>query len=138
MKHAKIVNGVVDVISLTNPTGDKWVEVPDSVYSGFTDNGDGTFSAPPPLEPSTDPTDYPLCPFKFFTFLRRVGLSEAAVDNAIDSMEPDADLRNEHKERFRRAISYRRDNSLLVSLIPRVGKTPAEIDTAWLAAKDLR
>jgi len=137
MKHAIIVNGVVDVISLANPTGGGWVEVPDSVFAGFTDNGDGTFTAPPPPTPSTDPTDYPLNPFQFFTFLERIGLSEAAVDNAIDQVEADANERIKHKRRFRHATSYNRDHPLLVSLVSAVGKTPAEIDTAWMQAKDL-
>lgn len=84
-----------------------------------------------------DPDSYPLNPFQFFTFLERAGLSEAMVDDAIDTVEPDADMRITHKRRFRHASSYRRDHPLLISLISAVGKTPAEIDTAWMAAKAL-
>jgi len=138
MRHAKIVNGIVDVISLTNPTGDGWVEVPDSVFAGFTDNGDGTFTAPAPPAPSTDPADYPLNPFQFFSFFDEIGLTEEAVDTAIDAVEPDMSMRRQHKRRFRHATLYRRDHPLLVSLVSAVGKTPAEIDTAWMQAKDLR
>lgn len=93
------------------------------------------FRNPPP---STDPTDYPLNSSQFFTFLDRIGLSEAAVDAAIDSVEPNPNKRIEHKRRFRHASSYHRDNPLLVSLIPAVGKTPAQIDAAWMQAKDLK
>lgn len=94
-----------------------------------------TEPAPPP--PSTDPADYPLNPFQFFTFLEQIGLSETAVDAAIDQVTADTGKRIEHKRRFRHATSYRRDHPLLVSLVSAVGKTPAQIDIAWLVAKDL-
>lgn len=43
-KYASIVAGVVDSISFEENSG--WTEVPDDVFPGHTDNGDGTFSAP--------------------------------------------------------------------------------------------
>lgn len=84
------------------------------------------------------PNNHPLNPFQFFTLLEQIGLSEAKVDQAIDTVESNANERIKHKRRFRYATSYRRDHPLLVSLVPIVGKTPAEIDTAWMVAKDLK
>lgn len=84
------------------------------------------------------PNIHPLNPFQFFTFLEQIGLSEAKVDQAIDQVESDASERIKHKRRFRHATSYRRDHPLLNSLVSAVGKTPAQIDTAWMAAKDLK
>lgn len=46
--------------------------------------------------------------------------------------------RIENKRRFRHATSYSRDHPLLVSLVSAVGKTPAKVNTAWLAAKILK
>lgn len=89
------------------------------------------------LAAENDPANFPLNPFQFFTFIERIGLNEAAVDAAIDAVEPDANERIAHKRRFRHATSYRRDHPLLMSLVTAVGKTPAEIDTAWMEAKDL-
>jgi len=137
MKHAKIVDGVVDFISLTNPTGDEWVEVPDSVFARFTDNREVVSSIFRTFDQATDRTDYPLNPFQFFTFFDEIGLTEEAVDTAIDAIEPDASMRRQHKRRFRHATLYRRDHPLLVSLVSAMGKTPSEIDTAWLDAKEL-
>lgn len=83
------------------------------------------------------PQNFPLNPFQFFTFMDRIGLTEAMVDNAIDRATSDPNKRIEHKRRFRHASTFKRDHPLLVSLVLLVGKTEAEIDTAWLAAKDL-
>lgn len=50
MKFALIVNGIVDA-TYPNPR-EGLVEVPDDVFGGYIDNGDGTFTAPevPPFE----------------------------------------------------------------------------------------
>lgn len=129
MVHAIYIDGKVQGL-LRNPSPDvTTVETPD-------DHPDVVAFRNP--QPSNDPVDYPLNPFQFFTFLERIGLSEAAVDAAIDSIEPNPNKRIEHKRRFRHASSYHRDNPLLKSLIPAVGKTPAQIDAAWMQAKDLK
>lgn len=51
MKKARIIDGVVDAISLESE-GEGWVDCPDGVYAGHTFNG-STFSAPPPPAPPT-------------------------------------------------------------------------------------
>lgn len=84
------------------------------------------------------PNNHPLNPFQFFTFLEWMGLNEAEVDQAIDTVESNANERIKQKQRFRHATSYHHDHPLLVSLVSAIGKTPAEIDTAWMVAKDLK
>lgn len=84
------------------------------------------------------PNSRPLNSFQFFTFLEQIGLSETAVDAAIDQITTDIGKRIEHKRRFRHATLYRRNHPLLVSLVDAVGKTPAQIDTAWMAARELK
>ncbi len=137
MLKARIINDVVDAVSYAD-VDDAWVSVPEGVFAGFTDNGDGTFSAPIPPSPSTNPTDYNLNQFQFFNFLERLGVTEAAVDTAIDSIEANANTRSEHKRRFRHATRYHRDHPLLMSLISAIGKTPAEVDAAWMQAKEVK
>ena len=46
-RTAKVVDGVVDVISLTREADDEWIEVPENVYAGGLQQADGTFTAPP-------------------------------------------------------------------------------------------
>nr|WP_320141261.1 hypothetical protein [uncultured Cohaesibacter sp.] len=46
MKYALVIDGVVDTISFEQFFSD-WEPVPDDVFAGHIDNGDGTFSAPP-------------------------------------------------------------------------------------------
>lgn len=140
MKHAKIVDGVVDVISLTNPTEDGWVEVPDSVYAGFIDNGDGTYSAPAPPTPSTDPVDYPLNRMRFKAVLRSLerthGITIAAIEAAMDIVITDPEQNDIAKSKLHDSDRYHRDNPLFDLLKGAVGLTDADIDTAWMRAKD--
>lgn len=48
MRYAKVINGVVDVISEVDMSGQPgWEEVSDQVFGGFTKNADGTFTGFP-------------------------------------------------------------------------------------------
>jgi hypothetical protein len=47
MKYALIIDGTVDTVSFQEVEG--WVEIPDSVFGGFIQNQDGSFS--PPIAP---------------------------------------------------------------------------------------
>jgi hypothetical protein len=53
MKHALIIKGVVDTITLSGQQ-DGWVQVPDDVFGGFTQNADGAFSPPAVAPPSIE------------------------------------------------------------------------------------
>jgi hypothetical protein len=48
MKYALIIDGTVNTVSFQEVEG--WVEIPDSVFGGFSQNADGSFS-PPPTSP---------------------------------------------------------------------------------------
>ena len=58
MRGLKVKNSTVEKVAIFNtdtelPNG--WIEAPAGVGIGWADNGDGTFSAPPP-EPAPEPT----------------------------------------------------------------------------------
>ena len=70
MPFAVVINGVVDTVSFEDHSGDKaWVEIDESVFGGFIQHPDGTFS--PPESSDDNPvtiTDY-----------------ENAIQNLVDS-----------------------------------------------------
>ena len=47
MRYAKVIDNIV--VGITYPAQDGFIEVADSVCSGFIQSEDGSFSAPPPL-----------------------------------------------------------------------------------------
>lgn len=93
------------------------------------------YTPPPPPDPSTDPNDYPLQPFQFFALLGILGKTDS-VTAAIDAI-PDATQRAVAKAKFQHSLSFDRSDPLFASLAPAVGLTDAEIDTAWMQAKDI-
>jgi hypothetical protein len=52
MKYAKIVNGVVDAVSLFPQPDSSFVEVDEDVFAGFIQNKNGSFSQPEAIPPS--------------------------------------------------------------------------------------
>jgi hypothetical protein len=90
---------------------------------------------PEPVPPSTDPADYPLEPFQFYAMLDILGKT-AQVEAAIDGIQ-DTTQRAVAKAKFKHSTRFHRDNELFAMLAPAVGLTDAEIDAAWMAAKDI-
>jgi len=88
--------------------------------------------------PSTDPIDYPLNPAQFEAILSLIGITVDQIDAAIDSVITDAAANAFAKAKVRKATSYHRDNALFALLTPVMDVTAAEIDTAWMQAKDFR
>lgn len=84
---------------------------------------------------STDPIDYPLEPFQFFAMLEILGKT-GAVNTAIDAIT-DATERAVARSKFQHMKVFRRDNSLFTTLAPAVGLTDAQIDIAWMQAKEI-
>jgi len=87
---------------------------------------------------SADPTDYPLNPAQFDAILSLIGITVDQIDAAIDSVISDAVANAFAKAKVRKATSYNRDNELFGLLVPVMNITDAQIDAAWLQAKDLR
>ena len=54
MLGLKVKNGLVTNIAVFNTLPNGWIEAPDGVGIGWTDNGDGTFTAPPVPPPTAD------------------------------------------------------------------------------------
>lgn len=90
------------------------------------------------LAPSTNPVDYPLNPAQFEAILSLIGITVDQIDAAIDSVISDAVANAFAKAKVRKATSYNRDNELFGLLVPVMNITDAQIDAAWLQAKDLR
>lgn len=90
---------------------------------------------PPTAPPSTDPVDYPLEPFQFFAMLKKLGKTDV-VNTAIASIS-DQDTRHVAEAKFQHMKEFERDDPLFTTLAPAVGLTDAEIDAAWMQAKDI-
>ena len=133
-KKALIINGVVDSISMEEVEG--WVPVPGDVFAGFVENGDGTFSPPAPVAPSTDPNEYPLRNDQFRAALKLMGIALADIENAIDTVITDPLENAQAHGKVRGSHTYNRDHPLFTTLAPHMGLSDAQIDIAWMQAKD--
>lgn len=90
--------------------------------------------APEPVT-STNPVDHPLEPFQFYAMLDILQI-RSAVDAALKAITDNteravATAKFDHQKRFDR------DDPLIAKLAPAVGLTGAQIDTAWMQAKDI-
>jgi hypothetical protein len=98
---------------------------------------------PAPVPPSTDPADYPLEPFQFYAMLEIIGAQsdpvrdlEAEILAAIDAI-PDINTKAVARAKLKHTTLFHRDNPLFAQIAPTLGMGDAEIDTAWMAAKDI-
>lgn len=88
--------------------------------------------------PSTNPADYPLTKLQFEAALMALGVPLDAIDRAIDQAVTDNWQRAIAKSRVRNSFSYDRNHPLFSMLKGPLAKTDAEIDAAWMIAKDVR
>jgi hypothetical protein len=93
--------------------------------------------------PSTDPNDYRLEPFQFFAMLEIMGEAmdpvrdlKAEIETAIDAIE-DTTQRAVARAKYQHVTLFHRDNPLFAQLAPSLGLTDAQIDAAWMQAKDI-
>jgi hypothetical protein len=98
--------------------------------------------APAP-DPSTDPNDYPLQPFQFFAMLEIMGQGmdpardlNAEIGAAIDAI-PDTATRAVARAKYEHIEAFHRDNPLFAQLAPTLGLSDAEIEAAWMQAKEI-
>lgn len=87
--------------------------------------------------PAPSPLDYPLNPAQFDAILALLGITVEQIDAAIDTAINDPTHNAFAKAKVRKATAYRRENDLFALLGPIIGITDAQIDTAWMQAKDL-
>ena len=138
MKRVYVKNGMVVSIELNiKDESDKpnsYVVVDDlEVFGGYTDNENGTFSAPAP-DP-INPLDEPLNQVQFFTLLEfAFGKNEQDVVAVIESAISDPMQRIAAKNKFLKSVSYHRNNELFSILAPALGITNEQIDAAWAQA----
>ena len=93
---------------------------------------DDTWSS---VQTQEDPLDYPLLRWQFQAMIDLLG-KRTAIEQAIAALPTVAEqavatAKLTHSSRFRR------DDPLVSGLSAAVGMTPAELDAAWLQAKDL-
>ena len=88
--------------------------------------------------PSTDPVDYPLNPAQFEAIISILGVTIEQIDGAIDMAIADPVDNAFAKAKARKSTEYNRDNPLFALLGPLLSLTDAQIDAAWMQAKDLR
>jgi len=88
--------------------------------------------------PSTDPIDYPLNPAQFEAITSILGVTIEQIDGAIDMAIADPVDNAFAKAKARKSTEYNRDNPLFALLGPLLSLTDAQIDAAWMQAKDLR
>lgn len=135
MKYALVINGAVDTISF-EPQIEPWVEVPDDIFAGFTQNEDGTFSAPPPAPPPV-PTSLSfaqlliglvseqwISEFEGEQWLQ--GVLPPQVTTLIETLPPEQQFAA--KARASRPSEVLRADPMVVALGAAQGKTPEELD----------
>lgn len=136
MKFALIIKGVVDAISF-EPQEEPWIEVSDDVFAGFIQNGDGTFSAPPPA-PAPVPASISFAQLLIGLVTEKwiseadgegwlTGTLPAAVMAVISALP--AEQQFAAKARALRPSEVLRADPLVAAMGAAAGKTPAEIDT---------
>lgn len=136
-KYAEIKNGVVVGISYEKNSG--WPEVPDTVFPGDIDNGDGTFSRPTPPAPTSEEVRAAMPSLTARQF--RLGLLDAdrtfaQVEAAIAAI-PDEIAREKAMVEWEYAATFNRLHPLVVDLSGALGFTPEEVDTLWQSALNL-
>lgn len=130
MKFAFIKNNRVETIYFSKPKNIDVKEVPDDVFSGFIDNGDGTYSAPP-AAPAVPATETLINRVQFKSMLAILGKSIDDVMNAIDAVISDETQNTIAKVKVTDSDRYARDNELFTILAPSLNLTDADIDAAW-------
>lgn len=98
-----------------------------------------TIPAYQPPAPSTDPNDYPLNRFQFEAFaMAGLGLTFADIEAAIKALALPTFDEAVALSRLRNSSTYNRNHPLIGQLAGPLGKTDAEIEAAWMLAKDLK
>ncbi len=91
--------------------------------------------APQP-ETSTDPADYPLTPVQFRAMVELLGKGPE-IEAAISGIE-DAAIRAVARAKYEYSTEFERSDDLFELLAPQIGMTDADIDAAWMTAKELK
>jgi hypothetical protein len=134
MKHAKLINGVVDAITLTGPQ-DGYIEVFDDVYAGFVENADGSFSPPAVAPTPYAPSD--LTPRRFEWLLAFTGLGDVWDALAAELKSTDRAMFAQLKAQ-RSALSFSQDKTLrLIAMFAETAQRVApDADLSDKAIKD--
>jgi len=127
MKYAKIVSGAVEQVQPYAESG--FTEVPDGTIPGMLDNGDGTFSNPPP-----DPAPVPqsVTRFQALAALHNAGLLDAVKALMADpATDPITVLAWDNGQTFNR------NSSTIISMGTVLGLTSTDLDNLFIAAAQI-
>ncbi len=84
-----------------------------------------------------DPVDYPLNKVQFKSALEELGLTVSQVKTAINGLDMTEKAKRIAKFKVSDSDVYRRDNELFNVLKGGFNLTDAQIDAAWMEAKDI-
>ncbi len=126
MRFAKVVNGIVDVISHEPQTGEDWVKVSDDVFAGFLRDGDD-FVAPP--QPS------PPVPMSVSRFQARAALHIAGLLPQIEAAVANADPLVQIA--WADAQEFRRNSPTIVALATALGLPDETLDQLFRDAAQI-
>jgi len=87
--------------------------------------------------PSSNPDDYPLNRFQFEGMLLTMGVTFDQIEAAIDATGMTATEKAFAISRLRNAVTYNRGHPLIPMLMPAFGLTDAQVDAAWMTAKEV-
>ncbi len=121
------------VIGVPDPD---WIEVADSVFAGFVDDGNGGWTAPaitPPSAAELRAAMLPLTRRQLLLGLLDNGITSAAVEAQIALIADDTERAVAEIE-WANASEYARTHALIVSVGAALGLTETQIDTMWEAA----
>lgn len=124
MKFAKITGGVVEQIQPYIENG--FVEVPDDTIPGMLDNGDGTFSNPPP---DPEPVPQSVTRFQALAALHNAGLLDSVKALMADPVtDPITVLAWDN------GLTFERSSPTIASMAVALGLTDMDLDSLFTAA----
>ncbi|WP_319775487.1 hypothetical protein [Breoghania sp.] len=121
------------VIGIPDPD---WIEVDDTVFAGFIDDGNGGWTAPsvtPPTAAELRAAMLPLTRRQLLLGLLDSGITSEAVEAQIALIADDTERAVAEIE-WANASEYARTHALIVSVGAALGLTESQIDTMWEAA----
>lgn len=134
-KWAKLKDGVIDVISLEKKKqGEDWLEVPDDVFAGFTQNEDGSFSAPKKPAPKQEVPDS-VTMAQARIALQMFGKLDD-IKSGLDALDEPA--RTTVLLAWEYAPMVSRSGALVTTLSSQFGMTDDDLDDLFIAAGNIK
>ena len=131
-------------LTVQDHRGETWYDITgkETEIAGLGDPADQGLlkTPPPPPPPSTDPKDYILNRIQFDYMIEVLGLS-AQINTALDAMP--SSTPEEQKTKilarllYEKGQEFHREHPFFTTLAAAIGLNNAQIDAAWMNAKDV-